>query len=73
MAKKKDEMSVAAGQMTEAKKAEGDKKYARLPDKLVATLPAGIHPYGKRKGHGSLCQGQKAGPPGLRGDDGCPG
>ena len=40
MAKKKDEMSVAAGQMTEAKKAEGDKKYARLPDKLVATLPA---------------------------------
>ena len=40
MAKKKDEMSVAAGQMNEAKKAESDKKYARLPDKLVATLPA---------------------------------
>ena len=40
MAKKKDEMSVAAGQTAEAKKAEGDKKYARLPDKLVATLPA---------------------------------
>ena len=40
MAKKKDEMSVALGQMTEGKKAEGDKKYARLPDKLVATLPA---------------------------------
>ena len=40
MAKKKDEMSVAAGQNTEARKAEGDKKYARLPDKLVATLSA---------------------------------
>ena len=40
MAKKKDEMSVAAGQNNEARKAEGDKKYARLPDKLVATLPA---------------------------------
>ena len=40
MAKKKDEMNVAAGQMNEAKKAESDKKYARLPDKLVATLPA---------------------------------
>ena len=40
MAKKKDEMSVAAGQTTEAKKAEGEKKYLRLPDKLVATLPA---------------------------------
>ena len=36
MTKKKDEMTVAA----EAKKAEGDKKYARLPEKVVAGLPA---------------------------------
>ena len=35
MAKKKDEMTVTA-----PKSAEGDKKYAKLPDKLVAGLPA---------------------------------
>ena len=40
MAKKKDEMNVVPGQPAEGKKAEGEKKYARLPDKLVATLPA---------------------------------
>ena len=38
MTKKKDESRSKA--QAEAKKAESDKKYARLPDKLVATLPA---------------------------------
>ena len=35
MAKKKDEMTIAA-----PKNVEGDKKYAKLPDKVVAGLPA---------------------------------
>ena len=38
MTKKKDDSRSKA--QAEAKKAESDKKYARLPDKLVATLPA---------------------------------
>ena len=36
MAKKKDELNVTA-----LKGAESDKKYAKLPEKLVADLPAG--------------------------------
>ena len=38
MAKKKDELTAA--QAAEEKKTEGDKKYARLPEKVVNTLPA---------------------------------
>ncbi len=40
MTKKKDEVTMTAGNAPEAKKAEGEKKYARLPDKVVAGLPA---------------------------------
>ena len=40
MAKKKEDVTLNAGAETEAKKAEGDKKYARLPDKLLSGLPA---------------------------------
>ena len=37
MTKKKDELTMVEN---EGKKAEGDKKYARLPDKVVEKLPA---------------------------------
>ncbi len=40
MTKKKDELTTGAEHAAETKKAEGEKKYARLPDKVVSTLPA---------------------------------
>jgi len=40
MTKKKDEHTMGAERTTENKKAEGEKKYARLPDKTVEKLPA---------------------------------
>ncbi len=39
MTKKKDEMTKAAD-LAAARKAESEKKYAKLPDKVVSTLPA---------------------------------
>ncbi|MDE7220567.1 MAG: RNA polymerase sigma factor RpoD [Oscillospiraceae bacterium] len=39
MTKKKEELTVGTG-ASESKKAEGEKKYARLPDKVVEKLPA---------------------------------
>ena len=38
--KKKEELNLSAGQGAEAKKPEGEKKYQRLPDKLLTNLPA---------------------------------
>ena len=40
MTKKKEELSVKTEHAAENKKAEGEKKYARLPDKVVEKLPA---------------------------------
>ncbi len=40
MTKKKDELTMGAENASETKKAEGEKKYARLPDKTVEKLPA---------------------------------
>ena len=38
--KKKEELNLPAGHGAEAKKPEGEKKYQRLPDKLLTNLPA---------------------------------
>ena len=40
MTKKKDELAAGAGRTAENKKSEGEKKYARLPDKALEKLPA---------------------------------
>ena len=40
MTKKKEELTMGAEKAAENKKAEGEKKYARLPDKVVSALPA---------------------------------
>ncbi len=40
MTKKKEELTTGAEHAAENKKTEGDKKYARLADKVVSTLPA---------------------------------
>ena len=40
MTKKKDELTMGAENTAETKKTEGEKKYARLPDKVVEKLPA---------------------------------
>ncbi len=40
MTKKKEELTVKAEHTAENKKAEGEKKYIRLPDKVVEKLPA---------------------------------
>ena len=40
MTKKKEELTMGAERTAENKKTEGEKKYARLPDKVVSTLPA---------------------------------
>ena len=40
MTKKKEELTMGAEHAAENKKAESEKKYARLPDKVVSTLPA---------------------------------
>lgn len=40
MTKKKDDLTMKTGSAAGEKKAEGEKKYSRLPDKVVASLPA---------------------------------
>ncbi len=40
MTKKKEDMAVGTERAAENKKAEGEKKYSRLPDKVVEKLPA---------------------------------
>ena len=40
MTKKKDELTMGAERTAENKKSEGEKKYARLPDKALEKLPA---------------------------------
>ena len=40
MTKKKEELTMGAEKAAENKKAEGEKKYARLPDKVVSARPA---------------------------------
>ena len=40
MTKKKEELTMGAEHAAENKKTESEKKYARLPDKVVSTLPA---------------------------------
>ena len=40
MTKKKDELTMGADRTADNKKNEGEKKYARLPDKALEKLPA---------------------------------
>ena len=47
MTKKKEELTMGAEKAAENKKAEGEKKYARLPDKVVSALPPSCWPMKK--------------------------
>ena len=61
MTKKKDEMNVTEATAAEAKKAEGEKKYAKLPDKLVAGLPAAAILQANEKVMDLFARGKKRG------------
>ena len=52
---------MTAGNIPEAKKAEGEKKYARLPDKLVAGLPAAAILQANEKVMDLFARGKKRG------------
>ncbi len=59
--KKKDEMNAAEGRAPDAKKAEGEKKYAKLPEKLVAGLPAAAILLSNEKVMDLFARGKKRG------------